>query len=258
VLDPTKRFSTRVENYIRYRPGYPGTLLPLLEEHRSLRPGDIVADLGFGTGKLTVRLLQRGHTVHAIEPNESMREAGRRLAADERCHVIDGSAEATGLPDANVDLAVAAQAFHWFDLEPTLAELARILRPEGRVALIWNVRDEERNRFMAEYEALLATHGTDYRNVGAHRVDNQTRERLFGSDRGKFHWLPNEQRLDRDGLIGRVLSASYVPEPGRPGHEEMIAALEELFRRHERNGEVTLHYRTQVYHGPFCRRLEMV
>lgn len=253
MLDPTQRFSTRVENYIRYRPGYPEALLPLLEEHGSLRPGDIVADLGSGTGKLTLRFLQRGYTIHAIEPNEPMREAGRRLAADERCRPLDGSAEATGLPDASVDLAVAAQAFHWFDFEPTLAEMARILGPGGRVALIWNVRDQERNRFMTEYETLLANHGTDYHNVGAHRVDTKTRERLFGPDRGKFHWLPNEQRLDRDGLIGRVLSASYAPEQGHPGHEEMVAALDELFRRHERNGEVVLRYRTQVYHGSLHR-----
>jgi SAM-dependent methyltransferase len=251
--DPTKRFSTRVENYIRFRPGYPEALLPLLEEHASLRAGDIVADLGSGTGKLTVRFLQRGYTVHSIEPNEPMREAARRLGADGRCRLIDGSAEATGLPDAGVDLVVAAQAFHWFDLEPTLVELDRILGPRGRVALVWNVRDETSGRFMTEYEALLASHGTDYRNVGAHGVDTRTRERLFGPGLGKFHRLSNEQRLDREGLIGRVLSASYAPEPGHSGHEEMIAALDRLFLRHEDNGEVVLRYRTEVYHGSFYR-----
>ena len=251
--DPTKRFSTRVENYIRFRPGYPDALLPLLEERSGLRAGDTVADLGSGTGKLTERFVRRGYTVYAVEPNEPMREAALHLVAAGRCRLIDGTAEATGLPDAGIDLAVSAQAFHWFDFEATLAELARILAPRGRVALIWNVRDETAGRFMIEYEELLANHGTDYRNVGAHGVDTNSRERLFGPDLGKFDCLPNEQRLDRDGLIGRVLSASYAPEPGHPGHDEMIGALDELFRRHQSGGEVVLHYRTEVFHGVLHR-----
>jgi len=251
--DPTQRFSTRVENYIRYRPGYPLALLPLLEKRGSLRPGDIVADLGCGTGKLTELFHRRGHVVHAVEPNGPMRDAGRRYIADDRCSFVDGSAESTGLPGATVDVAVAAQAFHWFDIDSTLVELDRILRPDGRLALIWNVRDESHDRFMSDYEALLAEHGTDYRNVGAHGVDTETRRRLFGRDLGLLAALPNEQHLDRDGLIGRVLSASYAPEQGQPGHEEMIAALDDLFRRHEKDGSVILRYRTDVYHGTFER-----
>lgn len=254
MLGPTQRFSTRVENYIRYRPGYPEALAPLLEERGTLRPGDVIADLGFGTGLLSERFLQRGHTVHGIEPNAPMREAGRRMTADRPCRVVDGSAEATGLDDSSIDLIAAAQAFHWFDLEPTVAEMRRILRPRGRVALVWNVRDEQGDRFMAEYEALLAEHGTDYRNVGAHGVDTETRERMFGPDAGRFDRLPNEQRLDREGLLGRVLSASYAPEPGHPGHAPMVEALDRLFHRHESGGQVALRYRTEVYHGTLYRQ----
>jgi len=251
--DPTKRFSTRVENYARFRPGYPATLLPLLTEHGSLRPDDVVADLGFGTGKLTGRFLERGHIVYAVEPNEEMREAGRSLVGNERCHVLDGRAEKTGLPAASIDLAVAGQAFHWFDVDATLGEFSRILRPEGRLALVWNVRDEGQGAFMTEYEALLARHGTDYCNVGAHGIDDETRVRLFGPGGGALHELSNEQGLDRDGLVGRVMSASYAPEPGFDGHEAMIAALDDLFCRHENAGTVVLHYRTAVYHGAFSR-----
>jgi len=256
--DPTKRFSTRVENYVRFRPGYAASLPDLLERHGTLRPGDVVADLGFGTGKLAQPFLERGHLVHAVEPNEQMREAGARLVSDERCRVSDGRAERTGLPDASIDLAVAGQAFHWFDVDATLKELARILRPGGRVALVWNVRDRSGDPFMAGYEALLARHGTDYRNVGAHGIDDVTRTRLFGPGRGRYDALANEQRLDRDGLVGRVLSASYAPEPGADGHEAMVESLHALFRRCARNGEVVLRYRTAIYHGPFFGRTDVV
>lgn len=251
MQDPTKRFSTRVENYVRYRPGYPESLIPLLLEHGTLRRGDIVADLGSGTGKLAQRFLENGNRVHAVEPNDEMRAAGSRLIADERCRVVAGRAEATGLPDAGVDLAVAGQAFHWFALDPTLAELQRILRPAGRVALVWNVRDQTGNEFMTEFEALLAHHGSGYRNVGAHGIDARTRRQLFGPAGGRFDGLDNEQRLDRDGLVGRVRSASYTPEPGHAGYDAMLAALDGLFRRHESDGEVVLRYRTEVYHGQF-------
>jgi SAM-dependent methyltransferase len=210
-----------------------------------------VADLGFGTGKLTERFLQRHYTVEAIEPNAEMRDAGRRILALARCRVHDARAEATGLPDASIDLAVSGQAFHWFEIDPTLVELSRILRPGGRVALVWNVRDEGADEFMSEYERLLATHGKDYRNVGAHGADDSTRRRLFGRNGGAFHRLPHAQRLDRAGLVGRVLSASYAPEPGRPGHKAMASALDTLFERHQDQGHVTLRYRTEVYHGAF-------
>ncbi len=252
-VDPTKRFSTRVENYIRYRPGYPETLLPLLETHSSLRTGDVLVELGSGTGKLTRLFLKHGYRVYAVEPNDPMREAADRLIDDPRCTIVDGTAEATGLPADSADVAVAAQAFHWFDLESAHAELDRVLRPEGRVVAIWNVRDEEGDPFMAEYEQLLAEYGTDYRNVGAHGLTTSERERLFGPGGGRFHRLSNEQRLDRDGLVGRVLSASYAPEPGHPGHEPMVAALHELFRRHQDDGEIVLRYRTEVYHGTLDR-----
>ncbi len=253
TADPTERFSTRVENYIRYRPGYPETLPPLLEAHSSLVPGDVLVDLGSGTGKLTELLLKRGYAVYAIEPNGPMREAAARLIADPDCTMIDGTAEATGLPDACADVAVAAQAFHWFDLEPTRAELDRVLRPRGRVVAIWNVRDKENDPFMAEYEALLAEHGTNYRDVGAHGLGDVQRERLFGPDRGRLDRLANEQRLDLDGLIGRVLSASYSPEPGQAGHAPMVEALETLFGKYQCDGEVVLRYRTEVYHGTLYR-----
>ena len=253
MLDPTGRFSSRVDAYVRFRPGYPAELVPLLEGAGTLRPDDRVADLGFGTGKLAERFVERGYALDAVEPNDEMRTAGADLVPSPLCTVHSGRAEATGLAAGSIGLATAAQAFHWFDVDATLAELGRILAPGGRVALIWNVRDEGASPFMSEYEALLDRHGTDYRNVGAHGVDDAVRRRLFGAAGGRFDRLPNRQRLDRAGLLGRVLSASYAPEPGKPGHEAMVEALDALYLRHRKDDAVELLYRTEIYHGEFAR-----
>jgi len=249
VSDPTSRFSTRVANYVRYRPGYPVALVPRLLERGTLRPGDRIADLGAGTGLLAQVFADAGHAIDAIEPNAPMREAGERSLQDNASvRFIDGRAEASTLRAASVDLVIAGQAFHWFEVAPTLVELRRILKVGGRVALIWNVRDEEGDPFMAEYEQLLARHGDGYRNVGAHGVDAVTRRQLFGASGGRFDRLPNAQRLDREGLVGRVLSSSYAPEAGSDGHEAMVGALHLLFEKYACDNQVTLRYRTEVYH----------
>ena len=244
--EPTARFSTRVDNYVRYRPGYPPALIPLLENAGTLCPGDRVADLGAGTGLLTRRFLDAGYDVTPLEPNAPMREAGERLLGRSFAAT---TAEATGFDDRSIDLIVVAQAFHWFDLEPTVAEFRRILAPKGRVALIWNVRDEENDPFMRDYEALLAEHGTDYRNVGAHGADAAARQAIFGRSEGAFDRLPNEQPLDFDGLLGRLLSASYAPEEGTPGYAPMVEALRALYDRYADDDGIKLRYRTEIYHG---------
>jgi ubiquinone/menaquinone biosynthesis C-methylase UbiE len=217
-----------------------------------LRPGDRLADLGAGTGLLTQLFADAGYAIDAIEPNAPMREAGERSLQDKtEVRFVDGRAEASTLEPASVDLVIAGQAFHWFEVAPTIVELRRILTAGGRVALIWNVRDEEGDPFMAEYEQLLARHGTGYRNVGAHGVDPEARRQLFGSSRGRFDRLHNAQKLDREGLIGRVLSSSYAPDAGSHGHEEMVEALELLFEKYACDNQVTLRYRTEVYHDVF-------
>src|SRR6185503_1231931 len=159
MLRSTERFSTRVESYIKYRPSYPTEVLELMRVRCGLAATSMVADIGSGTGILTELLLETGATVFAVEPNKEMRAAAERLLSDYgRFRSVDGTAEATTLPDASVDLITASQAFHWFDIQKARRELARVLRPRGWVVLIWNERPVDASAFLDEYDALLRRH----------------------------------------------------------------------------------------------------
>src|SRR5512133_1966571 len=138
-MDSKERFTSRVENYVKYRPGYPAAILDVLKAECGLTPGAFVADVGSGTGLLARVFLDFGCHVFGIEPNAEMRAAGEQLLAEYRLFDSrDGSAEATGLPTASVHFVTAGQAFHWFDPPRAQEEFRRILKPEGWVGLIWN------------------------------------------------------------------------------------------------------------------------
>ena len=250
MTDPTLRFSNRVEHYVRARPGYPAAILKLLESECGLSPVSVVADVGSGTGIFSRLLLERAGRVFAVEPNRAMREAAERAFANEpRFESRDGTAEATGMPVASVDLVTAAQAFHWFDLVKARREFGRILRPGGWIVLLWNERENDASPFMRAYEALLREFGTDYERVSRLLVDADAVRVAIGIEPLHLRTFENAQTLDRDGLRGRLLSTSYVPAPGAPRHDEMLAALERLFGAHQRDGTVTLVYRCDVYYG---------
>jgi SAM-dependent methyltransferase len=248
-VKPTDRFSDRVEDYERFRPRYPAAVLDIIRDETGLMPDWTVADVGAGTGISTELFLDHGNPVYAVEPNAAMRGAAeRRLGARSGFRGVDGTAEATTLADASVDLVVCAQAFHWFDPEAARREFSRILRPPRPVALIWNTRILDATPFLRDYETLLMEHGTDYVSVRHDRIDVRRLDRFFGG-RYARRFMDNAQRLDLDGLIGRVLSASYTPSAGDPRREALLVELERIFDRHDVGGLVTLHYITEVYAG---------
>lgn len=250
ILNPTSRFSDRVENYVKYRPGYPPALLDFLKEELRLRSGHVVVDLGSGTGIFAEFLLASGCEVVGVEPNAEMRGAAeRRLAGQARFRSIDGSAEATDLPDRSADFVTAAQAFHWFDRDPARAELARILKPEGWAVLVWNDRRTEATAFAKEYEALIHRFSTEYRRVD-HKNLTEGEIRQFLSEDGYGACVfENAQELDREGLVGRVASSSYAPNKSHPKYPDMVRDLEEVFARHARLGKVRIEYDVRVYYA---------
>jgi SAM-dependent methyltransferase len=246
---PTERFTTRADNYALYRPGYPDEAVTLLKHRCGLSPQSVVADVGSGTGILTALLLASGAQVLGVEPNGAMRTvAEASLRNWPHFRSVNGTAEDTTLAPQSVDLLVAGQAFHWFDVPKARAEGLRVLRAGGWGALLWNERPHDATAFLADYEALLLRHAPEYATITASRANEASMRAFFGGsmERAEF---PNQQHLDFEGLQGRLMSSSYAPEPGQPGYAPMMAGLRKVFDSHERQGRIVLPYRTLVYFG---------
>lgn len=249
MTDPTRRFTNRVENYVKYRPGYPKEILELFRGEMGMTADSVVADVGSGTGISARIFLENGNTVYGVEPNAAMRAAAEEFLKDyPNFHSIDGRSDATGLPAGSADLVIAAQAFHWFDPEPTREEFQRILRPGGFIALIWNERQLDSNAFLAEYEQFLLKHASDYRKV---RHENTGEEELREFFRGDFSSkaFSNSQVFDFEGLKGRVVSSSYMPAEGDDAYPPMIAELQTLFANHQENGRIEILYDTNIHYS---------
>lgn len=255
--DHTERFTSRVPYYHVARPRYPDVLLNILTQELHMTPAWTVADIGSGTGISSELFLKHGYTVYGVEPNAAMREASLGyMSAYPNFHAVDGKAEATTLPDHSADLIVCGQAFHWFDPVAARHEFRRILKPEGAVALFWNMRDtSSADPFLLDYEALLQRYNIDYdatkaENATAKAETDESRvDRFFAPLYAQKHTFENDQTLDREGLIGRALSSSYMPLDGDPLFADAVAALGALFERYQKNGIVIIHYTTELYMG---------
>jgi SAM-dependent methyltransferase len=252
-LDPLHRFSDRVEDYVRYRPGYPAEVIQFLRARARLAPTSIVADVGAGTGIFTRMLLNVGATVIAVEPNDAMRGAAdaefRGLA---NYTGAKGTAEATGLADGSVSLITCAQAFHWFEPTGTRREFRRILERDGACAVIWNTSLAGGSNFAAGYERIKREFGTDFRSVRHEAIEKTGRfDAFFGAGKWEHRDFENAQALDFKGLKGRLLSSSYAPKEGHPRFDAMIAELKDLFDRCQRDGVVRMEYKTEVFLGQF-------
>jgi SAM-dependent methyltransferase len=245
----TSRFSDRVENYIRYRPGYPPEALRRLQDECGLSPRHVIADIASGTGIWTRLLLENGNQVFGVEPNSEMRQAGERLlAAFPKFTSITGTAEETTLPEASVDFVTAAQAAHWFDRARARREFVRILKPGGWLVLLWNERLTDSTAFLREYEQLLLTYGTDYEDVRHERTTDAVNE-FFDPAPYQEHAFDMQQEFDYAGLEGRLLSSSYAPGPEHPKHSPMLGELQHIFQKHAIAGRVAVDYKTRVYVG---------
>ena len=245
----TSRFSDRVENYVRYRPGYPPEALQVLRNECGLLPQHVVADIASGTGIWTRTLLGNGNQVFAIEPNAEMRQAGERLLAEfPKFTSVEGTAEATTLPDSSIDFVTAAQAAHWFDRPRSRREFVRILKPEGWLVLLWNERLIDSTPFLRDYEQLLLKYGTDYEDVRHEKTTDSVNE-FFDPVPLQSHVFEMRQEFDYAGIEGRLLSSSYAPGPGHPKYEPMLRELRLIFDQHAVAGRATFEYKTRVYFG---------
>jgi SAM-dependent methyltransferase len=249
VKDPTQRFSSRVENYVRFRPGYPPEVLERLKSECGLTPDSVIADIASGTGIFTRMLTENGNRVFGVEPNDEMRRAGERLLESYSAFTsIAGTAETTTLPDHSVDIVTAAQAAHWFDREKARREFIRILKPGGWLVLLWNERRADSTPFLREYEHLLLAYGTDYREVRHERTTAEIAD-FFSPSPFRSSTLEMRQQVDYLGLEGRLLSSSYTPTSDQANYDAMLRELRRIFDAHQDNGSVSLDYNTLVYYG---------
>ncbi|MEE8046854.1 MAG: class I SAM-dependent methyltransferase [Dehalococcoidia bacterium] len=256
TTNSTSRFDGRAGNYVNFRPTYPQEVIETIIAKGALVPGSIVADIGSGTGIFAGLLINAGMDVFAIEPNEQMRLAAEQSldpeAKEPHFHSIAGTAEQTTLADRSVHAITAAQAFHWFDPEPTKAEMRRIIKPNGWLALIWNQRDT-RTDFQQNYESILRKHVPDYDHLVHTRINDGTIAELFEDSSLETQSLLNRQILGLDGLLGRMSSSSYVPDPAEPAFGRIVDEMTDLFEMSQQNGKVAFDYDTQLFIGRLSR-----
>ncbi|MDX2116239.1 MAG: class I SAM-dependent methyltransferase [Planctomycetota bacterium] len=241
---PTRRFSERVGEYVRHRPDYPPGMFELLLEGLGPASGLVAVDIGAGTGISSRPLAARGCRVIAVEPNADMRAAGM-AAGGAGIEWRGGTGEATGLDAGTVDVVLCAQAFHWLDAGRAMAEFARITRRGGRVGVVWNVRDD-RDAFTSAYGAAIVRHATEPPTSPSMSGHDRSPFPAPGWEGGRRVELAWQQELDEAGLIGRALSASYVPRAGA-GRVALEAELRAAFARWGVGGRGVLRYVTCVH-----------
>lgn len=239
---PKERFSSRADAYARYRPSYPQAVIDSqIRKFPASSAVLSVADIGSGTGIFSRLLLEKGFKVYAVEPNAPMRErAEEMLSSYPDFHSVSGEAVHTTLADHSVDIVVAAQAFHWFAAPGAIREFRRILKDSGLVHLIWNDRRTGIDKFHVEYESLLVRYCPSYEEVNHRNVTLQTICDLFPGWQISVEHFENDQRVDFDGLKGRLESSSYCPTPDHPNYEPLMDQLREMFKKHSQAGGVTI------------------
>jgi ubiquinone/menaquinone biosynthesis C-methylase UbiE len=217
IPEPANAFGPAAGDYERARPSYPAAAIDVLQRELGIGPGSTVCDLAAGTGKLTRLLVPSGATVLAVEPVPGMRDELRAAVPD--VEVVDGTAEAMPFPDASIDAVTVAQAFHWFRFDEALAEIGRVLRPGGGLAILFNQRDE-RTKWVEEMNEVIQWHS---RTIARYQATDWT-ALLDGAGFAPVTYDSVEwnQPMTRDLLASRVRSVSYVAEMTPPEQQQLV------------------------------------
>jgi SAM-dependent methyltransferase len=249
----TKRFSNRVDYYVRSRPKYPAGLLRFFQSELALSPAHVVADIGSGTGFLTELFVHNGNVTFAVEPNAEMRLASEMsLGQWSNFRSVNATAEHTKLADRSVDFVTAGQAFHWFEPIAARWEFSRILKPGGFVALIWNERQLDASESNRAYQLLIEKYQTDpsdCKRRSTSATEGSAMVDFFGAGGFQTRTFDNPQVLDRAGLLDRIASSSYMPLPGQPIYAELERDADRFFEAYQQNAAITFAQETRVFFG---------
>lgn len=248
-MDTTKKFDGRASDYTASRPSYAPELMDYLYGNFEITNASIIADIGSGTGKFSKHLLDRGGEIYCVEPNTDMRcVAEKELCGYQNFHSVNGDAANTTLADNSVDYITTAQAFHWFDGSKFKQECVRIIKSDGAVFLIWNVRDAS-DLLNQELFQIYSAYCPNFRGFsGGIEKDDQRIKNFFG---GKYNYVSFDNPLlfARETFIARSLSSSYSLKEGDSEYPKYISALNALFDKHENNGIVSVANQSVAYIG---------
>jgi ubiquinone/menaquinone biosynthesis C-methylase UbiE len=249
-MKSTDKFTDKAEVYAKYRPSYPLEYIEYLVSDAGLNEDCIIADIGSGTGILSRQLLERGFTVIGVEPNDDMRTvAEQTLKTYSRFISIEATAENTTINDNSLDIVTVAQAFHWFDLKQFRLECQRILKQDGRVALVWNSRDASSD-INKESADVCQKYCPNFKGFSGGMEETPIAFQQFFKD-GKYDikYFRNDLQFNQIGFLGRYLSASYSPKKTDKEYNPFITALSDLFEKYSNNGEIVIPNITRSYLG---------
>ena len=250
-LKNEERFSSKADIYKKFRPTYPKDLIDYLYSQIGFDQESVIADIGSGTGICSRLLIERGSLVYCVEPNGDMRQTAEKDLAGFRNFISIGApAENTGLKDKSVDYITAAQAFHWFNRQMFRSECRRILKPGGKVAVVWNMRDHE-CEIVKKENALRASYCIDTKGLEDGGKLARDWSDFFEGGICEYKTCRNDLVLNREAYIGINLSRSWAPtekqDPEK--HHGLVCVLNELFDEHNVNGILSFPYFTQCYIG---------
>ena len=248
-MNETKLFDGHAKAYTAGRPGYAKELIDCMYERYGVTKNSVIADIESGTGKFAAQLLKRGSTVFCVEPNGDMRRAAEQeLGGLTNFRSVRGDAADTTLAAGSVDYITTAQAFHWFDVQAFRKECSRILKKDGRVFLVYNIRDES-DPLNLELRAIYETYCPNFKGFNGGLRENDPRIEEFFAGAYETVRFENPLRLDRVTFVARSLSGSYSLMPGDVRYEEYLKAVTDVFDRCAKEGFVTISNHSVAYTG---------
>ena len=247
-ISTSDRFLGKSDNYVKYRPSYPNDILIFLNQKHEFIQNSICAEIGSGTGKFTNLLIQNKNIVFAVEPNDEMRAASETSFAQYKNFIsISGNSENTNLKSNSIDFIFCAQSLHWFANEKTASEFKRILKPNGRVVIIWNKKAYKKSAFMRGIHKIYIEDSIDFKSVKLENLEDKEILTDLFKDNYDFYTIESKQVFDLESLIGRMMSISYAPPQGHPKHDKFINEIKKLFHKEAINGKVEFLYETVTY-----------